>query len=268
LTHAAFVLERQEVVFVFPALTFFYIYAMHVINRFLDKGASAYNDPERASFHRRHRSLLISLSVFAIAMTLFISFMIGTATFFVLVGLSLLGTAYSLPLLPPTYRKKYKFSKIKDIPGSKTLSEALALLTLVCIVPLLDSGSVRWPVAIVVILVVFHMAYIRSALFDIFQYQGDLIVGAETLPITLGEKKTLILLKILLISCVIILAGGPLLVSVSLFSYLMLLPLLTLSVCLLAYEKRWLRPGIVLEALVEGNFFLAGLLALLWKALT
>jgi hypothetical protein len=34
----------------------------------------------------------------------------------------------------------------------------------------------------------------------------------------------------------------------------------------MAYQNRWLHPGIALEALVEGNFFLAGLLALLWQA--
>jgi hypothetical protein len=40
----------------------------------------------------------------------------------------------------------------------------------------------------------------------------------------------------------------------------MLIPILTLFMCLYAYEKQWLSPGIVLEGLVESNFVAAGLL--------
>ena len=36
----------------------------------------------------------------------------------------------------------------------------------------------------------------------------------------------------------------------------------------LAYEKRWLYPGNRLEAMVEVNFYLAGLLGLLWQTLS
>ena len=92
-------------------------------------------------------------------------------------------------------------------------------------------------------------------------------MGTETLPIILGEGKTLILVKIILVATGFILAASPVFGLVSPFSYLMLLSLLSLSLCLMAYEKRWLYPGITLEALVEGNFFLSGLLAVIWQVL-
>ena len=111
------------------------------------------------------------------------------------------------------------------------------------------------------------MSYTRALLFDIFQVQGDLIVGTETLPIALGERKTLTLIKLILIATAFILIGSPVLGLVSPFSYLVLLPVLSLALCLLAYERRWLYPGATLEILVEGNFFLAGFLALIWQAL-
>ncbi len=110
------------------------------------------------------------------------------------------------------------------------------------------------------------MGYVRAILFDIFQVQGDLIVGSETLPIILGEKKTLTFVKLILIVTAFILTAGPLLGLVSSFSYIILLPLLMLSFCLKAYEKRLLYPSIRLEALVESSFFLAGFLALMWQA--
>jgi hypothetical protein len=40
---------------------------------------------------------------------------------------------------------------------------------------------------------------------------------------------------------------------------------LGLSLCVIAYERHWIYPGITFEALVEANFFLAGFLAVIWQ---
>jgi (E)-4-hydroxy-3-methyl-but-2-enyl pyrophosphate reductase len=267
LAYAAAVLSERIPDLAFPWLTFLYIYAMHVLNRFLDKGASAYNDPERAAFLRKHRLLLIIMGIGAIIAGLALAHDIGIITFIALSVVSLLGIIYSLPLIPERFQHKYPYSKIKDIPGSRSLSESFAWVTLITVLPLLELGSIIWPAAIISFLVVFLLSYVRSALFDIFQAQGDLIVGTETLPIILGEKKTLALLKLILLISGILFAGGPLLGLTGYFSHVMLIPLLGLSFCLKAYEKRWLYPGINFEALVEANFLLAGLLAGAWQVL-
>jgi len=251
----------------FPLLTFLYIYAMHVLNRFLDKGASAYNDPERAIFLKKHRRLLILSGIFAVATALIISYLIGITTLIALCGLNLLGIAYSLPLLPESIRHKYSYYKIKDIPGSRSLSESLAWVAVIAVLPLLEMNSIYWPSAIISVLIVFSMSYVRSTLFDIFDVQGDLIVGTETLPITIGVKKTLSLLKIILVVTGVVLAVSPILGLVGPFSYLIFLSVFSLFLCLLACESRWVHPGITLEAMVEGNFLLTGLLALIWQAL-
>jgi 4-hydroxy-3-methylbut-2-enyl diphosphate reductase len=109
------------------------------------------------------------------------------------------------------------------------------------------------------------MSFARSIIFDVFQVQGDLIVGTETLPITLGEKRCLVLLKITLLFAGFMLVLSPLFGLASPFSYLILFSLFGLSLCLLAYERHWLYPGPTLEALVESNFFLTGLLACIWR---
>jgi 4-hydroxy-3-methylbut-2-enyl diphosphate reductase len=109
------------------------------------------------------------------------------------------------------------------------------------------------------------MVYVRSALFDIFQMQGDLIVGVETLPIVLGEERTLLLLKWIILFGAMVLSSAALTGLVGPFSWLLLLVFLSFTLCLLIYQKRWLYSGTRLEAMVEGNFFLAGLLALIWQ---
>jgi len=266
LAYAAAVLSEKPTGPIFPVLAFLYVYAMHVLNRFLDKGAGAYNDPERAAFLKKHRVLLIITGIGAIAAALTLSCFVGLPTFVALCGLNILGIAYSLPLVPESVRHKSTYYKIKDIPGSRSLSEALAWVAVIILLPLLTLKHIDWPAIIVAGLAVFSMSYTRAILFDIFQVQGDLIVGTETLPITLGERKTLTLVKLILIATAFILVGSPILGLVSPFSYLVLLPVLSLALCLLAYERRWLYPGATLEVLVEGNFFLAGFLALIWQA--
>ena len=265
-SHAASILLKHNPGFTFPSITFLYIYAMHVLNRFLDKGASAYNDPESAAFLKKYRPLLIMTAIAAVTGALAVSLSVGLSTFLALSGLSFLGIVYSIPFIPERFRHRYAYAKIKDIPGSRSLSESLAWVAIITILPLLDMAQIVWPSAIVAVLIVFSMSYARAVFFNIFQAQGDLIVGTETLPIILGEKRTLTLLKIILLSSAFILILSPVLDLVGPFSFAMLLPLLALSLCLLTYERRWLYPGTTLEALVEGTFFLAGFLALIWQA--
>jgi (E)-4-hydroxy-3-methyl-but-2-enyl pyrophosphate reductase len=265
LAHAMNVLSGRPPDLVLPSLAFLYIYAMHVVNRLLDKGASTYNDPERASFYRRYRSLLILSGLAAVAGALILSAFFGLPAFLATAGLSLLGTIYSLPIVPLRKRHLWRYSKIKDIPGSKTFAQAFAWAAVMALLPLLGTPRGPWTGEVVSFLFVFSVVYVRSAFFDIFQVQGDLIVGAETLPITLGEKRTLWLLKWVMLVGSILLAMAPLFRWVGPFAYLLLLCYLTLTFCILAYERRSLYPGTRSEAFVEASLFLAGFLALLWQ---
>jgi (E)-4-hydroxy-3-methyl-but-2-enyl pyrophosphate reductase len=248
-----------------PALAFFYVYAMHVMNRLLDKGASTYNDPERAHFYTQYRMPLIFSGVLSIGAALFLAGTLCFRSSIAVGGLLLLGVVYSLPIVPPSRRHLWRYSKIKDIPGSKTLAQALAWGAVIALLPLIEPSPPAWAPSLIAFLFVFSMVYVRSALFDIFQVQGDLIVGAETLPITLGEKKTLILLKGVMAGGAAILLGSAVLNATGPFGYLLLLCYATLAFCVITHEKQWLHPGTLLEALVESNLFLAGLLGLFWQ---
>jgi 4-hydroxy-3-methylbut-2-enyl diphosphate reductase len=268
LTHAAALLAGRRPDLIHPSLAFFYIYAMHVLNRFLDKGASTYNDPEMAHFYKRHRNFLIITGIASIIGALILAYLLGTPIFLAVAGISVLGIIYSIPIVPGKRRVQWRYSKIKDIPGSKTFSVAFAWAALIALIPLLESTPLKWAPAFISFLFVFSMVYVRSALFDIFQVQGDLIVGEETLPIILGERRTLLLLKGLLFSVALLLVAAPIFGLVGPFSYLLVFSYLSLTLCLFTYERRWVYPSARLEAMVDGNFFLAGLLGLMWQILT
>ena len=246
-----------------------YLFSMHVLNRFLDKGASAYSEPERATFLRLHRAWLVLLALGANILSLWLAHGLGTWPLLALLTLTLLGLLYSVPLLPRSWSKGRSFSKLKDIPGSKATGEALAWVAVMIVVPILGAWAPSglwapkiggWTLAGASS--VFILSFIRSALFELFQVQGDLIVGRETLPIALGERRTMRLLKILLGALLVLLlvfwAAG--LSGSALLS--LLLPTAGLAACLWAYQRSRIGPGIFLEGLVEANFVLAGLIAL------
>ena len=267
LAYAAAILSGRRPDLIHPSLAFLYIYAMHMVNRFLDKGASTYNDPEMANFYSKHRIFLILTGMASMIGAFALSYHLGATIFFAVAGLSILGIIYSIPIVPKRLRPLWRYSSIKDIPGSKTLSISLAWGAVISLLPLLGPIQVEIPSAIISVMFVLSMVYVRSALFDIFQAQGDLIVGVETLPIILGEKKTLLLLKWVILCSALLICAAPLLGLAGPFSYLVLLCFVSLTLCLFAYERRWIYAGTRLEVLVEGNFFLAGLLALFWQIL-
>jgi 4-hydroxy-3-methylbut-2-enyl diphosphate reductase len=110
------------------------------------------------------------------------------------------------------------------------------------------------------------VVYVRSALFDVFHAQGDLVVGAETLPVTIGEKRTLKLLKRIIVFGVLILVFAGLFHITTSFSFLLIFVFVGSYLTLFAYQRRWLYPGLRLEAMVEGSLLAAGGLGLAWQA--
>lgn len=254
--------------YAFPILAFLYVYAMHVFNRFLDKGASAYNDPGLAAFLDRYRHPLISLAILGILTALALAFRVGPWTFGALCALSLMGAVYSVPLLPSRLAHPRRFAKLKDIPGSRNLAQSLAWTAVIGILPWLESPAVVWPKAIAAATVVLLLSFARSVLVDVFHVQGDLIVGTETLPIVLGERGALKLLGGILAASVLALLGGALWGWVSPSALLFILAVAGLGSCAVAYRRRWLLPGVGLEAWAETAFFLTGLAAWLWSPLS
>jgi (E)-4-hydroxy-3-methyl-but-2-enyl pyrophosphate reductase len=248
-----------------PTLAFLYIYAMRVFNRFLDKGAGTYNDPERAGFYIRYKAFLVSSGIASIAGALIISYKMGLPILAAMAGLSILGIIYSVPLVPSSFRHIWRYSKMKDIPGSKSLLEALAWVAVIVVLPLLEPSNMQWPNVLVAFFFILTAAFVRAAFFDVLEVQGDMIVGVETLPITLGEKRTLSLLRYIIIAASLILILAPFFKAATPFSLLMLIPLSVLAFLLHAYEKGRIQHGPFFEYLIEGNFLVAGILAFFWQ---
>jgi len=265
LTYAGLILSRGSADFIHPFLALLYVFSMHVLNRFLDKEASTYNDPSMARFYSQHKNFLITISLIGICAGLILSLALGIAQFLLFLALTILGLVYSIPIIP--WRSGYlgRYGKIKDLPGSKSIAEALAWGTISSILPIIGRPAPFWPGVVVSFFFVASMCYIRSGLFDILNIQGDLIVGKETLPVALGEEKALKLLLTVNSLFGIFLLLSTAIGMVSNLGYFYITCFMISFFYLEAYYKGWMRDGYLLQSIAEANLLLAGVFAFIWE---
>jgi 4-hydroxybenzoate polyprenyltransferase len=179
-------------------MSFLYVQSMHILNHLTGSRADRYNDPERAKFYERHKAPLIAAALVCGAAGLLIAFSQGLLPFLVLLVMSLMGLSYNLYLIPKSFAG-FMFRRIRDIPGSKTVLIALAWgVATAALPPLSHSDRYGWTNAMVFLWMA-GLVFVRTAFFDILDMQGDRLVGKETIAILLGEKKSLRLLKGLLV---------------------------------------------------------------------
>jgi 4-hydroxy-3-methylbut-2-enyl diphosphate reductase len=247
----------------FVLIAFLYVQSMHILNHLTGGEADRYNEPDRAQFYAGHTASLTAVALLSGAAGLIIAYFQGAVPFLLLTVMSLLGLSYRLPLVPKALAG-IMYRRIKDIPGSKTVLIAVAWGVVAAVLPPLavygDAGALTG----VIFLWVAGLVFVRTAFFDILDMQGDRLVGKETIPILLGEKRSLRLLKAMLAGLV---AGMPLLAAfdwVPGFGLLMAICPAAMYLILLAYERGGILAGVRLEFLVETQMVLAGVLALLW----
>ncbi len=242
---------------------FFYLYAMHILNHFVDRQATVYNDPDRAKFLDKHQVYLVTTACLAAALGLIASAGLGWEPFLILLALLVLGLAYSIRLVPARWERAVPYVKLKDFPGSKPLSIALAWGAAGGLWPAVAFGGTGLDAGFGFVAVA-ALAFIRSAFFDITDVQGDLVVGKETLAILLGERRTLALLRTMALVTAAAAAVGAAIGVYHPSGWIFSASAIGLWILQSAYQKKRLLPGAFLEGLVEANFLIAGALAGLW----
>ena len=266
LSYASLKLQGFSQLFPYVLISMLYVQSMHILAHLTGSKADQYNDPERAAFYSKYSILLTILALAAGSAGLVIAFTLGLFPFLLLLVLSLLGLSYNLRLVPHNIFS-FKYSRLRDIPGSKTFMIAVAWGIVTALLPPLSlSDKAHW-VTVLIFLWAAGIVFVRTAFFDVLDMQGDRIVGKETIAILLGEKRSLRLLKIMLL---VLIAALLLLSAFHLISYLgfvLVASPITLLVLLSAYDQGILLPSVKLEFLVETNFVLAGVIAFLWSLL-
>ena len=266
LTYACAKLQGFGRFFPFVLISMLYVQSMHILNHLTGNKSDQYNDPERANFYRKYRVPLIGLALSAGGAGLVTAYTLGIFPLSLLLIMSLLGLSYNLKFLPKNL-SGIRYRRIRDIPGSKTVLIAMAWGIVTAVLPPLSlAGKAGWITALIFLWTA-GIVFVRTAFFDILDMQGDRIVGKDTFAILLGEKKSMQVLKkmlLILTACLIVLSSFHL---VSYLGFVLILCPVFFLLLLSAYERGVLLPSIKLEFLVETNFILAGAAAFIWSML-
>lgn len=264
LTAACLVLQGQPVSFLPPVVTMLFVFSMHLLNRIQDRsGAVRFNTPQIASFYSKHRTLLTAAALVSSLGCVLLSYLVGTWTCVLLVSMLITGGFYTADLIPASHLPSMKWRSLKDLPGSKTPLVAAGWGMSAAVLPVIGSGSSPLHLGVAVSFV-FAAGFVfwRTALSDLSDMQGDRIVGRETIPILLGARGTSRLLLGLLLFLTLLLAASSLLGWVTRFGFILIFNILIFGILFLIYQRRPPVDRLVFEGMVDGNFVLAGVLAL------
>lgn len=246
-------------------VAFGYLFAIHNLNRYADYKTKRLHDPRQEAFWRNYSLPIIVMSGFALAMSIYFSLQQGTFQFILLLIMSLLGILYSVPIIPRVITNIIRVRKLKEIPGSKTFFVALAWPIVTVLIPALNTNAFS-PENLSVFLLIGLFVFIRTVLFDVFDVQGDMIAGKETLPVCIGEKKSIRLLYFSMAMLAALLVLFTVIGMTAKSGIWMLGPVLSLLLLTRLYEKKKLVQGIRLEFWLESHFYLIA--AFVWLGST
>jgi 4-hydroxy-3-methylbut-2-enyl diphosphate reductase len=241
-----------------------YVYAMHTLNRFMSRKKDSILGSFREASYLKHKRLYLGLAVSALLLAWAGAFLAGPAPFILVFLMSLLGVLYHLRVLPQGWR----FRSLKDIPGSKNVSMALAWAVVAAILPRIETTLTVSPALIVSFLFTFSIVFMRSALSDVMDIQSDRLIGRETIPVVIGEEKTRLLVQgistALLVLLVLAYAAG----WSSSLSLALLICVFYVWICFKLCDRRSAFSAVVLEGLLETNHVMAGIGAFGWLLAT
>ncbi len=243
----------------------FYILAMHTVNQMLERQSDRYNDPYRADFYQKNRHALSMLAVLAGAGAMGISLWMGPLFFLMVASMSLLGLLYNMDYV--TKKGGSARSGLKNIPGSKTVLTALGWGLATALLPVLYIEGHITPAGVLVFAWASAMVLVRTAYFDIMDMQGSRILGRGTIPILLGEKRTLRFLKGFLAAMILALPLGAAAGAVPPAGMLMILCPALMYRFLQGYEQKMIFSTMQRGFVMETFFILAGVVAGLGKLL-
>jgi (E)-4-hydroxy-3-methyl-but-2-enyl pyrophosphate reductase len=244
--------------------TALYVYAMHTLNRLINQKQASILGSFREESYRRHKRLYLGTAVAALMLAWMSALLAGPAPFIMLFLVSLLGVLYHIRVLPGGWR----FRSLKDLPGSKNVSTALAWAAVAAGLPWIEISLSASPALIVAFLFTFSIVFIRSAFSDIMDIQSDRLIGRETIPVLIGEERTQWLVQGIAAALFFLLVLAYGMGWASSLSLFLLVCVFYVWICFKLCDRRSAFSAVVLEGLLESNYVIAGFSAFGWLLAT
>jgi len=264
LSLASMLLQKLNVNIVNIMITSLFVYAMHTLNRLIDRKASTIIGSFREESYRKHEKAYVAAAIVSMILVLISSFSAGIHAFILIFLISTFGVLYNTRILPGNWR----FKSLKDLPGSKNISTAAAWAAVAAALPQFEISLTITPGLIIAFLFTFGIVFVRSAMSDILDIQSDRLIGRETIPVLIGKERTQILLRGILILLFVVLFVSSYLGWTSSVGFALLPCVFFVWIYFKLYDRRSAFSGVVQEGILETTYIVAGLSSLLWVYVT
>jgi (E)-4-hydroxy-3-methyl-but-2-enyl pyrophosphate reductase len=244
-------------------MAFFYLASIHNFTVLSSPNLLGIIEPARGRLFLARRKSLLILSLFGLTLGGVCAGMINLWALVFYIALCTLSLLYQAPFRSSGKQALIPVRSLMDIPGSKDIFSALAWSVVIVLVPVTGQYGAHSRAEVwLCFVLVFLMVFSRSLLQDFRDLQADRMVGKETLPILLGEKRSRAL-----VYSIMALAGAVL--AVSFWQGLIHLPALGIAaglvwlwLCVPLFTRKTLIQGLRAELLIDFSFILAGAIGL------
>ncbi|MBT4484957.1 MAG: hypothetical protein HOC71_14910, partial [Candidatus Latescibacteria bacterium] len=246
----------------FPLMTFFYLFPLHTVNKYLEiNWKQVSSSPLASRFRMYWKIYLITGSVFFVIL-LGIAWYLSILTFILVVLSYIFGGFYSIHIIPEKWNIGFK--SLRDIPGSKDIFIALAWTFAVIVLPSITLMKFPGVVAITGGAFVIILVLSMTSLLAIGGIQSDKLIGQETIPVLIGRKNTLALLYSANISLMAVIIILSILNPVNRNTLILILPVMYMITCIKFLSKKGQFFTLYHQVILNAVFFLTGILAFLF----
>jgi len=252
---------------------FLYFFAIHLWNSLSGDELEQYRGLTRYEFYHAHKKKLYLIIISSVIAVSVISYLKNLFVLYFMLFSIFAGFAYHMSLVPLMLRKIIPYRRLKDIPTSRDLFVALAWAVVISLLPQITAHQFSITLPFVLCFGwIFFLAYIRSLFFDLRDIESDRIMGRETLVTIIGEKHVRTALQWIMPAVIFALLVYPaiLLFTGNFFSATGIAFIAQIPVLLYLYflsrrnRKKAISSSSLFNFLVDGQFYIAGLLA--WLA--
>ena len=262
LSYTGMLLQGLPVKPVNMAIMVLFVFAIHTLNWLIDKKGKAILESE--DIYRKHRHFYTAPALFSLFFSLYLGFSQGIYPFLFLLAISAIGILYNMPVFP----FRGQFLRLKDFPGSKNVAVAIAWASVGALLPFIIDPSSHPAALALAFLFVGGIVFIRSSMVDLLDIQSDRLIGRETIPVVIGEKKTKKLVILTVIILELILFFAYLTNVASSLALVLMISLFYILMCFKLYDRKTGFSGTILEGLLETSYIVIGMATLGWCILT
>jgi len=246
-------------------LSALYIFSMHTLNRYIDRGASRYNSSSRNKIYEKYSKYIMAGGVAASCSVVVLSLNFSMWLFLFYILCSIFGILYSINFVPVGFIPYVRYASLKDIPGSRDLFISTAWAAVLTFSPAVSGKWIfEWRL-LFTFSIIFIFAFCRTIILDIKDIQGDSIVGKETIPTLIGSKYSVLLMKFMLLCAAVATIAAVAVNEYEYYSLSLIANFFYILVVINKFGNETTHYGNYIEALTDLNFILAGIFLLVIK---